>query len=119
MQPTSIRLCHKLYEPFILISVMFEMKVLVPMEPDLMGKLVDVRIISATKFSLISEPLVSQTPQRPDVPEALPKGQLSGAALPPPVQERSKAAHSVTWWPLAALSALLGLRLAWILYRRR
>ena len=81
-----------------------------------MGKLVDVQIISASKFSLMSRPIVNQTPQRPDVPEALPKGQLSGVAGP--VNE-TKSTGGVTWWPLAALSVGIVLRFAWLMYRSR
>lgn len=82
-----------------------------------MGKMVDVTIISASKFSLMSRPSVKATPQRPDVPEALPKGQVSG--LGDPSLPKQPAVHSGTWWPIIAVTALAGLRLAWIIYKRR
>ena len=85
------------------------------MEPDFMGKMVDVVILSASKFSLMSRPIVKSTPQRPDVPEALPKGQVSGLIDRP----QSTASGAVTWWPVATMAVLAGLRLAWIIYRRR
>lgn len=86
------------------------------MVPDIMGKMVSVRIISASKFSLISQPI--SEPQRPDVPQALEKGQISGLSqsLPTRVDDGSIVAR---WWPLVALTGLAGLRLAWILWRRR
>ena len=92
-------------------------KVLVPMKPEYMGKMVDVLIVSASKFSLMSEPLT--VPVRPDVPEALEKGQVSG--LPtmsePPVVQQPR--HSINWWPLLGLSVVIGLRLGWIFVWRR
>lgn len=87
------------------------------MKPEYMGKMVDVLIVSASKFSLMSEPLT--VPVRPDVPEALEKGQVSG--LPtmsePPVVQQPR--HSINWWPLLGLSVVIGLRLGWIFVWRR
>lgn len=86
------------------------------MEPDYMGKMVDVLIVSASKFSLMSEPLT--LPKRPDVPEAMEKGQVSGL----PVGKESEIEPSTKasrLWPLLGLSVVIGLRLGWILYWRR
>lgn len=81
-----------------------------------MGKMVDVLILSASKFSLMSEPLTA--PKRPDVPEALEKGQISG--LPIVGSESvSESGHSSRLWPLLGLSVVIGLRLGWILLSRR
>lgn len=78
-----------------------------------MGKMVDVRIISASKFSLMSEPV--SRPQRPDVPEALERGKVSG--LP---STQSGAGSSKKLWPLLVLSAgVVALRIGWILFSRR
>lgn len=83
-----------------------------------MGKMVDVLIVSASKFSLMSEPLTA--PKRPDVPEALEKGQISGLPAVPvscdPAAEESKTNRL---WPLLGLSVVIGLRLGWILFWRR
>lgn len=88
------------------------------MQPEYMGKMVDVLIVSASKFSLMSKPLTE--PIRPDVPEALEKGQVSGLA---PISESApviEPRHSINWWPLLGLSVAIGLRLGWIfLWRRR
>jgi len=84
------------------------------MVPDIMGKMVDVQILSATKFSLISQPI--SEPQRPDVPQPLEKGQVSGLSLPTRVADGSIVNR---WWPLVALTSLAGLRLAWVVWRRR
>lgn len=82
------------------------------MEPEYMGKMVDVRIVSASKFSLMSEPV--SRPQRPDVPEALERGQVSGLASTKS-QENSK-----TLWPVLAVTAgVVALRIAWALFSRR
>lgn len=89
----------------------FYFKVLVPMEPEYMGKMVDVRIVSASKFSLMSEPV--SRPQRPDVPEALERGQVSGLA-----SSKSKG-NSKSMWPVIALSGVVALRIAWALFSRR
>lgn len=93
-------------------------QVLVPMDPDYMGKMVDVLIVSASKFSLMSEPLTS--PKRPDVPEALEKGQISGLATESHSSSNdSPSSHMISpLWPLLGLSAVVGLRLAWIIYGR-
>lgn len=88
------------------------------MDPDYMGKMVDVLIVSASKFSLMSEPLTS--PKRPDVPEALEKGQISGLATESHSSSNdSLSSHMISpLWPLLGLTAVVGLRLAWILYGR-
>lgn len=89
------------------------------MKPEYMGKMVDVRIVSASKFSLMSEPLTS--PKRPDVPEALEKGQISGLVTDSnsSCAGGSPSSHTVSsLWPLLGLSAVIGLRLAWIMYWR-
>jgi hypothetical protein len=89
------------------------------MEPNYMGKMVEVRIISASKFSLMSEPLAS--PKRPDVPEALEKGQISGLAASNTSSDPgavSSSSLSRSLWPVLGISAVVGLRLAWIIYWR-
>ena len=89
------------------------MKVLVPMEPDFMGKMVDVVITSSSKFSLMSQPITE--PVRPDVPEALLKGQVSGL----PSTSAALPELQFPWWSFLALSSVVCLRLGWILYQRR
>lgn len=94
-------------------------KVLVPMEPNYMGKMVEVLITSASKFSLMSEPLTS--PKRPDVPEALEKGQISGLAASNTSSNPgavSSSSLSGRLWPILGISSVIGLRLAWIFYWR-
>jgi len=87
-------------------------QVLVPMEPDYMGKMVDVVITSSSKFSLMSQPITE--PVRPDVPEALVKGQVSGLS-----SASTEPQQQFPWWPFLALSSIVCLRLGWILYQRR
>ena len=87
------------------------------MVPDIMGKMVDVEITSATKFSLISQPV--SEPQRPDVPQALEKGQVSGLSQSLPTPRVADGSIITRWWPLVAFTGLAGLRLAWIIWRRR
>jgi len=88
-------------------------QVLVPMEPDFMGKMVDVVITSSSKFSLMSQPITE--PVRPDVPEALLKGQVSGL----PSTSAALPELQFPWWSFLALSSVVCLRLGWILYQRR
>lgn len=83
-----------------------------------MGKMVDVLIISASKFSLMSEPLT--VPKRPDVPQAMEKGQVSGLPVVKESDANEKTSNnSSLLWPLLGLSVVIGLRLGWIFYRRR
>ncbi len=89
-------------------------QVLVPKEPRLMGKMVDVDITAATKFSLMSRLTDDAAPVQPAVPEALAKGEISGLVLTP--LEPLPAAPALWPWGLALGSAVL-LRLAWILWR--
>ena len=77
-----------------------------------MGKMVDVLIVSASKFSLMSEPL--SHPKRPNIPEALEKGQISGLPL-----NGEPERNFVRWLPWLGLAAVIGLRLGWILIGRR
>lgn len=87
------------------------------MKPEYMGKMVDVVIVSASKFSLMSEPVA--LPTRPDVPEALEKGQISGlpsVITPDPVVKNNNLSRL---WPLLGVSVVIGLRLGWIFYWRR
>lgn len=82
-----------------------------------MGKMIDVLIISASKFSLMSEPLT--VPKRPDVPQAMEKGQVSGLPVVKESDATEKTSNSSLLWPLLGLSVVIGLRLGWIFYRRR
>ena len=83
-----------------------------------MGKMVDVVITSATKFSLLSQPV--SEPQRPDVPQALEKGQVSGLPSAPLAATQDGSQSIVArWWPLVAFTGLASLRLAWIVWRHR
>ena len=77
-----------------------------------MGKMVDVVITSSSKFSLMSQPITE--PVRPDVPEALVKGQVSGLS-----SASTEPQQQFPWWPFLALSSIVCLRLGWILYQRR
>jgi hypothetical protein len=88
------------------------------MDPNYIGKMVEVRIVSASKFSLMSEPLTS--PKRPDVPEALEKGQISGLAPSNTSSDPGAASSSLSaiLWPVLGISTVIGLRLAWIIYWR-
>jgi len=87
-------------------------QVLVPMEPNYMGKMVDVIITSSSKFSLMSQPITE--PVRPDVPEALVKGQVSGLT-----STSAELPQQFPWWPFLAVSSIVCLRLGWNLYQRR
>ena len=56
-------------------------QILLPKDDNIMGKLVNVKIIKATKFSMIGEVTDKESPQRPTDVSPFKKGEVSGSAV--------------------------------------
>ncbi len=92
----------------------FYEQVLVPRDVSLMGKLVDVEIVSTCKFSMTGKPVNTSVPQRPTAVGPLRKGQVSG------MRRRSKpVANAVSWWyrlSVLVLALAIGIRIIQVVY---
>ena len=90
------------------------------MKPEFMGKMVDVVITAANKYSLMGEPLADLEPIQPDVPEALQKGQISGLSAADPATESPCVSSADKWnWPLLTVTSIVLLRFGWIIWKHR
>jgi len=81
-------------------------QVLVPLDKELMGKVVRVRIVSTSKFSMIGELIADLKPLAPSLTQPLSQGQLSG------VQQFAKEGYQVYSRTNLLLSSLFFLLLA-------
>ncbi|XP_050308772.1 threonylcarbamoyladenosine tRNA methylthiotransferase [Anthonomus grandis grandis] len=83
----------------------FYEQVLLPLNPEFMGKLVKVKISSATKFSMIGEPLDEVV--MPGLTKPLEKGMVSGLQV--------ENSENKLWMPLFLVALSIVLRLIWTL----
>ena len=83
---------------------------LVPKKPDLMGKMFDVRIVAASKFSMMGELLESSQPVRPAPADPLGQGQVSG------LSRRQPDKRSLVIYPGCALLLAILFRLLYLLW---
>lgn len=86
----------------------FYEQVLIPKKEEFMGKMVQVQIKSATKFSMIAEP-VSNNLIKPGLANPLKKGEISG-------HQMTSAKSSNIYYAVIAVFVAFIFRLVWILF---
>ncbi|XP_065160143.1 threonylcarbamoyladenosine tRNA methylthiotransferase [Atheta coriaria] len=92
----------------------FYEQVLVPIDEAYMGKLVTVKITSATKFSMMGEPINEKSVKMPGIKEPLQKGKVSGV-VEELDQKRDERTERHLKYALMAVAVSLLLRFLWFL----